>query len=111
MKRLRMFLGLLLAIALPAAHAAELKTLRYALEIAETGFDPAEISDLYSRYIADNIFEAPYRYAYLAAPGTIKTATADGMPDVASDFRTFTIHIKKGIYFSDDPAFNGKRRE
>src|ERR1700722_10671739 len=79
MKRLPIYLCLLFVVALPAAHAAELKTLRYALEIAEPGFDPAEISDLYSRYIADNIFEAPSRYAYLAAPGTIETATADGM--------------------------------
>jgi len=111
MKRLQMFLGLLLAIALPTAHAAELKTLRYALEIAETGFDPAEINDLYSRSITENIFDAPLRYAYLAAPGTIEPNTADGMPEISGDFKTFTIHIRKGIYFTDDPAFNGKRRE
>jgi ABC-type transport system substrate-binding protein len=111
MKRLQIFLCLLLAVALPAAHGAELKTLRYALEIAETGFDPVELTDLYSRAIADNIFDAPYRFAYLAAPGTVEPSSADGMPEVSSDFKTFTIHIKKGIYFTDDPAFNGKRRE
>jgi ABC-type transport system substrate-binding protein len=111
MKRLPILLCLLCAAALPTARAAKLKTLRYALEIAETGFDPAEISDLYSRGIADDIFDAPYRYAYLAAPGTVEPSTADGMPESSSDFKTFTIHIKKGIYFTDDPAFKGKRRE
>ena len=112
MNRLRTLLGLLLAVALPAAHGAEPeKTLRYALEIAETGFDPAEISDLYSRSIAENIFDAPLRYVYLAAPGTLEPNTADGMPEVSSDFKTFIIHIRKGIYFTDDPAFNGKPRE
>jgi ABC-type transport system substrate-binding protein len=111
MSRLRILLYLLAAVGLPAAHGGEPKILRYAFEIAETGFDPAEISDLYSRSIAGNIFDAPLRFAYLAAPGTLEPATADGMPEISSDYRTFTIHIKKGIYFTADPAFNGKRRE
>jgi ABC-type transport system substrate-binding protein len=115
MNRLRILLCLLLTVALAeslaAARGAEPKTLRYALEIAETGFDPAEISDLYSRDIAANIFDAPLRFAYLAVPGTLEPSTADGMPEVSSEYKTFTIHIKKGIYFTDDPAFGGKRRE
>ena len=115
MNRLRILPCLLLAVALagPAATAqgAQRKVLRYALEIAETGFDPVEISDFYSRDVTGNIFDAPLRYAYLAAPGTVEPATADGMPEVSSDYKTFTIHIKKGIYFTDDPAFQGKKRE
>jgi ABC-type transport system substrate-binding protein len=111
MKRLQVFLCLWLAVGFSAAHGAEPKTLRYALEIAETGFDPAEIIDLYSRSIAQNIFDAPLRFAYLAAPGTLETATADGMPQISSDYKTITVRIKKGIYFTDDPAFNGKQRE
>ena len=111
MNRLRILLCSLLAIALPAAHGAERKILRYAFEIAETGFDPAEISDLYSRDVTTNIFDAPLRFAYLAAPGTVEPATADGMPQVSDDYTIFTIRIKKGIYFTDDPAFQGKRRE
>ncbi len=111
MNRLRILLWLLLALALPTAHGAERKTLRYALEIAETGFDPVELSDLYSRGIVANIFDAPLRFAYLAASGTLEPSTADGMPAVSSDYKTFTVHIKKGIYFTDDPAFQGRRRE
>ncbi len=111
MNRLRILLCLLLAPGLAAAHGAEPKTLRYAIEVAETGFDPAEITDLYSRDIAGNIFDAPLRFAYLAAPGTLEPATAEAMPEVSSDYRTFTIRIRKGIYFTDDPAFKGKRRE
>ncbi|MFY8083907.1 MAG: hypothetical protein ACOVN7_09270, partial [Rubrivivax sp.] len=34
-----------------APGAAPPKTLRYAFQIAETGFDPAQISDLYSRTV------------------------------------------------------------
>jgi ABC-type transport system substrate-binding protein len=111
MNRLQIFLCLLLVVSLPAAHGAEPKTLRYAFEIAETGFDPIELSDLYSRNVTANIFDAPLRFAYLAAPGTLEPNTAEGIPEVSSDYKTFTVHIKKGIYFTDDPAFNGKRRE
>jgi ABC-type transport system substrate-binding protein len=111
MNRLHILLCLLLAVALPSAQCAEPKTLRYAFESAETGFDPAQISDDYSRSIAANIFDAPLRYAYLAAPGTLEPSTADGMPELSADYKTITVRIKKGVYFTDDPAFNGKRRE
>ncbi|HTC43552.1 MAG TPA: ABC transporter substrate-binding protein [Steroidobacteraceae bacterium] len=111
MNRLQILLCLLFIAALPAAHCAEPKILRYAFEVAETGFDPVEVYDLYSSAILENVFDAPLRFAYLAAPGTLEPDTADGMPEVSSDYRTFTVHIKQGIYFDDDPAFGGKRRE
>lgn len=43
------------------------KVLRYAFEIAETGFDPAQISDYYSRTATENMFDALYRYDYPGA--------------------------------------------
>jgi len=104
-------LGLaLLGTALPACAAGQ-KVLRFAIEIAETGFDPAQISDLYSRDIASNIFDAPLRYAFLAPAGTIEPNTVASMPEASADFRTFTFTVKPGIYFADDQAFGGKRRE
>jgi ABC-type transport system substrate-binding protein len=112
---MKSFIALLLTgvwtCAAAVTPSAEPKTLRYAFEIAETGFDPVEISDAYSRAITTNIFDTPLRFAYLAAPGTIEPSSADGMPEMSSDFRTITIRIRKGIYFTDDPAFKGKRRE
>jgi ABC-type transport system substrate-binding protein len=33
------------------------------------------------------------------------------MPEVSDDYRTWTIRIQPGIYFQDDPAFGGRRRE
>jgi ABC-type transport system substrate-binding protein len=94
----------------PSAAAAP-KVLRYALRIAETGFDPAQIVDLYSRTIAANIFEAPYQYEFLARPVRLRPSTAAAMPEISDDFKTFTVRIKPGIYFTDDPAFGGKPRE
>jgi ABC-type transport system substrate-binding protein len=85
--------------------------LRYALRVAETGFDPAQISDLYSSTMAANMFDALYEYAFLARPVRLRPNTATAMPEASDDFKTFTIRIKPGIYFSDDPAFEGKKRE
>ena len=97
----------------PGASAAGSgqKTLRYAFVAAETGFDPAKISDLYSRIVTSHIFESLYKYDYLAWPSKVVPGTADGMPEVSDDFKTWTVKVKPGIYFQDDPAFGGKPRE
>ena len=87
------------------------KVLHYAFQIAETGFDPAQLSDLYSRIVTANIFDALYGYDYLARPVKVKPNVALGMPVISDDFRTYTVKIKPGIYFDDDPAFGGKKRE
>ncbi len=102
-----------LALALPSAWAqtAAPKVLRYAFQIAETGFDPAQISDTYSRIIAANIFEAPLTYDALAKPAIVIAQTAVALPEVSADFKTFSFRIKPGIYFADDPAFKGQMRE
>jgi len=93
------------------AAAAAPKVLRYAMRVAETGFDPAQISDLYSSTLAANMFDALYEYEFLARPVRIRPNTATALPEASSDFKTFTIHVRPGIYFSDDPAFKGERRE
>ncbi len=33
------------------------------------------------------------------------------MPVPSADFRTWTVKIRPGIYFQDDPAFKGQKRE
>ena len=95
--------------ALPAA-AGE-KVLRYAFQIAETGFDPAEISDLYSTYLIDNIFDTPLKYDYLARPSKLIPNTLAAMPEVSERGTLYTMKVKAGIYFADDEAFHGKKRE
>lgn len=87
------------------------KVLRYAFRVAETGFDPAQISDLYSRTVAAAIFDAPLEFEFLARPVRLRANTLSEMPEVSADFRTFTFRVKPGIYFADDPAFKGKKRE
>ena len=116
--RRRAFLGrsaLLAAAAtrLPEAAAAQAgrRVFRWAFNAAETGFDPAQVSDLYSNYVVSNIIESPLQYDYLARPAELRPRTAAAMPEVSSDFRTLTIRIRPGILFQDDPAFKGQKRE
>jgi ABC-type transport system substrate-binding protein len=106
-------------LALPAAANAAAraqvttrsKVLRYAFEVAESGFDPAQLSDLYSRIITAHLFEGLYRYDYLARPFRIRPATAAALPEVSDDFTVWTIRLRPGIFFQDDPAFRGTSRE
>ena len=94
-----------------ARTPAGARVLRYAFPVAETGFDPAQISDIYSRVITAHIFEAPLCYDALARPIRLRPLTAAEMPEVHDNFRRFVFRIRPGIFFADDPAFKGQRRE
>ncbi len=100
-----------LTVAAQGVPAAEPKVLRYAFNTAETGFDPPQVSDIYSRIVTSHIFEAPITYDHLARPFKLKPATAAAMPEASDDFKTWTIRLRPGIYFADDAAFKGRRRE
>ena len=105
-----------LALGTPALSASSAapstpKVFRWAINFAETGFDPAQIFDLASNYVVSHVFESPLQYDYLARPAIIRPRTAAAMPVVADDFRTFTLRVKPGIFFQDDPVFGGKPRE
>ncbi len=96
----------------PAAPAADMnKTLRVAVQSAETGFDPQAINDLYSAFVTRVIFDPLFQYDYLARPFKIIPNTAVDLPQISADGKTWTIKVKPGIYFADDPAFGGKKRE
>jgi ABC-type transport system substrate-binding protein len=101
---------LLVGMAVAAAQTPP-KVLHVAFNEPETSFDPAKVDDLYSRFVTAHIFESPYGYDPLADPVKLRPLTAAAMPEVSPDYRTWTVHLKPGIYFADDPAFGGKKRE
>ena len=103
-------------ITLPALARAQAapdgrKVLRVSFRVAETGFDPAQIGDIYSRTVTPHIFEALYQYDPLAQPSKVRPLTADGMPAHSDDYRSWTVKIRPGIFFASDPAFKGVKRE
>ena len=106
------FLAAILAAA-PSLHAqgAGDKVLRAVFPVAETGFDPQAAGDIYSNAINRVIFDTPYTYDYLARPHKLVPNTAAALPEVTEGGKVWTIRIKPGIHFADDPVFKGKKRE
>jgi oligopeptide transport system substrate-binding protein len=103
---------LLASCAAAAASAADpAKVLRIALPRGETGFDPAQASEIYSSAVIAAIMEPLLTFDYLARPVKVIPLTATAMPDVADNGKTYTFHIRPEIFFAADPAFGNSRRE
>ena len=94
-----------------ALAATPKKIVRDVFPVAETGFDPVAMSDLYSAGIVQAIFDRLYTYDYLARPAKIVPGVAEAMPVVTDNGRNYTIKLRKGIFFATDPAFGGNKRE
>ncbi len=97
-------------IAVHAAGEPE-KVLRMAALQGENSFDPARESEEASLQYCENIFDSMLGYDYLARPAKLVANTLTALPQVSEDGSVYTFHIRPGIYFAPDPAFQGKRRE
>jgi ABC-type transport system substrate-binding protein len=95
----------------PAFGADPSKVLRQAFPAPETGFDPARVNDIYSATILEAIHDRLLTYDYLARPAKLVPMAAEAMPEVTDNGRVYTFRIRKGIYFTPDPAFKGATRE
>jgi ABC-type transport system substrate-binding protein len=100
-----------LCVARPAACADAAKTLRVAFQIAETSFDPAFASDAASDAVIENIFDSMLDYDYLARPVRLVPRALEAMPIVEEGGKSYLCRVRKGIYFTPDPAFKGNARE
>lgn len=87
------------------------KVLRVAFEAPDDGFDMVKTFNFYSGNVADVIFERLLQYDYLANPVKLVPSTAESLPVIEKNGQVYIFKIKPGIYFTDDPAFKGKRRE
>ena len=96
---------------LAASPADPAKVMRVAFPAPDDGFDMVRTANGYSGRVAEVIFETLLTYDYLARPAKLVPHVAEAMPEVADAGKTYTFHLKKGIMFTDDPAFKGKRRE
>lgn len=113
---LRRAVLLLLVLGILAAdanlHAADLnKVVRTPVQSAEKGFDCVVESDEFTGELCDNIFDALLQYDLLARPIKLQPRAAVALPDISADGKTYTLKLKRGIYFTDDPAFKGRKRE
>ncbi len=100
----------------PTANAANNpadpnKVLRIAFPASDNGFDLAKTPNQYSNWIGEAIFQTLLSYDYLARPSKLIPQTAEKIPEPEDGGKAYTFRIKKGIYFTPDPAFKGERRE
>lgn len=112
------WLALVVGLAAPAVPAASAsasasapKVLRAFLSTGETGLDPAVASDIASLSLLENLFDPLLRYDYLARPVKLQANTLTAMPTVGDNGLTYTFHLRQDVYFTDDAAFKGARRQ
>ncbi len=75
-------------------------------------FDPIKVNDIYSVEELSKIYEPLLEYEYLERPFKLKPNLLESIPTVSFDGLTYTLKLKKNIFFQDDPCFkNGKGRE
>lgn len=85
---------------------------RHQLDEAPRTLDPAHAATVYSNFIVVNAYDTLYSYRYLARPYELEPNLAAAMPEVGDDGLTYTIPLRKGVRFVDDPAFqDGMGRE
>jgi len=100
----------ILLVAVAPATLAQNKVLRITFQAGETGFDPVRTHDYYSGHVLEAVFDTLLTYDYLARPAKLVPSAA-ALPEISADGRTYTFRIRKGIYYTDDPAFKGRKRE
>jgi ABC-type transport system substrate-binding protein len=109
---LRLTAAALFAATLCSAPAlAADKVLHAYVTTPETGLDPAVASDIASLSLLENLFDPLLGYDYQARPLKLRGNTAAGLPVIGEQGLRYTFKIRPGIYFTPDPAFQGKPRE
>ena len=70
--------------------------------------DPAHAQDEVSNICVLNLFDQLYEYEYLERPFRLRPCLAEAMPEISEDRLTYTIRLKEGIRFVQDPCWQGK---
>ena len=111
MKRILLACAAILAFSGHALASDMNKTIRVAFQVDVTGFDPAAVSDLYSGHINNAIFGNLWEQDYYVRPVRYRPFLVESMPEISADGLTWLVRLRKGLYYSDDPVFKGKKRE
>src|SRR5207247_146844 len=108
----RMIRAVVFALLLPLTALAQPKVLHIAQQtIGGEPLDPAQLSSILVANVIENVMEPMLRYDYLARPLKLVPNTLEAMPEVSEGGRVYVCRLKKGIFFTPDPAFRGKPRE
>jgi ABC-type transport system substrate-binding protein len=100
----------LCCFAFAAGAADPAKVLRIAQFDIDT-LDPQQYADDPSFQVIMAIFEPLYEWDYLSPTPKLVPLTASALPEVTDGGRVWTVRMKRGILFTEDPVFKGKPRE
>ena len=107
--------GLLVATALIAfaAFGAEpsQRAIRIGVPLVPETMDPARADNMVAQMVMAGVYDTLYVLDPLARPAVIVPLAAAALPEISPDYRTFTIRIRPGIFFTPHPVFGGKSRE
>ncbi len=79
---------------------------------AERSLDPMAQFDSVSSQMVQNLYDTLLQYHYLKRPYELEPNLLETMPIQHDDKLTYTLKLRKGIYFHDDECFpDGKGRE
>jgi len=86
--------------------------LHHVLSTKIKSLDPGNMRDVYSVIVASQMFEPLYQYHFLKRPYELVPLLAEDMPQISPPIHdgglTYTIKIKKGVYFQDDRCFGSR---
>lgn len=69
------------------------------------GFDPMNVSDMYSGNEAGKVYEGLYEFHPFKRPYELMPNLAEALPTISEDGLTYTFKIKKGVLFHDNACF------
>ncbi len=77
------------------------------LRASIASFEPVRAATQSDALVLSAIFQPLLEYQYLVRPLKLKPLLLESMPEVSEDRLTYTLHLRKGVRFHDDPCFAG----
>lgn len=88
------------------------RTLHVYLTNEIKGLDPTQADEEIGNVCMLNLYDQLYQYKYLARPFALEPCLAAAMPEISDDQLTYTIRLRRGVRYVDDPCFPaGRGRE
>ncbi|MBK9675688.1 MAG: heme-binding protein [Betaproteobacteria bacterium] len=109
-----MALGIALAVtAVTPASGADRPpgVLRVGMPLIAETLDPPRVDNTQATVVMAGIYDTLYGLDPLARPAALVPVAATALPEISADFRTFTMRVRPGIFFTPHPSFGGKPRE
>ena len=87
------------------------RALRVGMPLIPDTLDPARADNMQAMYLMAGIYDTLFVLDPVARPAVIVPMAAATLPEISADYRTFTIRVRPGIFFTPHPSFGGKPRE